>query len=178
MRYVWWCVPLGLMLLVGMALLPLHDATAHVLALARQTHLNPVTQSAPWRGQPGGTPSLRWFIHVTDLHLSVLEPERTLRWTRFLDEHLPVIQPFATIVSGDLVHAQDASGRSGQVRSTLTYIHTHIHTLLHALNSVCVFRRAIDNPTVFESVPWPVALTIPCDFTDFGRMDHVSSTVG
>jgi hypothetical protein len=59
--------------------------------------------------------ALVFFVHITDLHLSHLQPERSRRFASFLDRVLPVLRPRAVFVSGDLVHANIRSGESRQI---------------------------------------------------------------
>jgi hypothetical protein len=77
----------------------------------------PEQQNAIHDDSSGGASwgTLVFFVHITDLHLSHLQPERSRRFASFLDRVLPAVRPRAVLVSGDLVHANLRSGESQQV---------------------------------------------------------------
>lgn len=51
-----------------------------------------------------------WFVHVSDIHLSIFNQSRTLRFSAFLNDTLPIISPEIILASGDLVDAVNKKG--------------------------------------------------------------------
>lgn len=93
-------------------LAPPHWLPSDSLPLPEQLNDNHDDSSG---GASWGT--LLFFVHITDLHLSHLQPERSRRFASFLDRVLPALRPRAVFVSGDLVHANIRSGESRQVEA-------------------------------------------------------------
>lgn len=111
-----------------------------------------------------------YFVHLSDLHLSDMHPERAKDFGLFCNQTLPVLQPELVVITGDLTHAVTQSGLSHQRASEWNTYSKIVHEAGYFNASIWLDSRGNhDNRDVDGDRCQLTLLMVPPPSLDLGR---------